>query len=67
MGIVFIYSKEGVIQVYDIEQAKKHHDDLIKNDWVHESTLNACTFIERLYNDCLPQDLAKEIKDLAVT
>lgn len=64
MGIVFIYYKEAKIQVLDISNAKKSHNELLENGWKHKGTLNACVFLENLHNDCTPTDVVSKIVEL---
>jgi hypothetical protein len=64
MGIVFIYIKDGKIQVLDIDTAKAQNEEMLKNGWEHASTLNACVFLEYLHNDCEKEDVIAGIIEL---
>lgn len=61
-SIVYVYAKEGKIETLDLGASEKAHKKLLKDGWVHTCTINACVFLERLYNES--QDVAKEIMDL---
>ena len=56
---VFVYAKDGKIKALNIEQAQRLQDELKKDGWVHTKTLDACTFIQYLHNDC--EDLRNEM------
>ncbi len=58
MTTVFIYSKGDKIKALNLEDSKEQHYHLINFGWKHTATLEACAYIEHLYND------KKEIQDL---
>lgn len=46
---VFVYHKAGELKVLDTDDARKQHDKMMDNGWVHTATLNPCVFIENLF------------------
>jgi hypothetical protein len=63
-AIVFVYSKYNEVKVLSIEESKINHDKLINEGWKHTSTLNACKFLEELYNNIPDNEILKTIKSL---
>jgi hypothetical protein len=63
-AIVFVYSKDNEVKVLSIEESKINHDKLINEGWKHTSTLNACKFLEELYNNIPDNEILKTIKSL---
>ena len=61
--IVFIYAKEHRIKALGIEESKKMDNELKSGGWKHTVTLNACTFIQHLHNDC--DNIRSEVKGLS--
>lgn len=61
---VFIYAKEGKIKALNIQEAKRRQNELVKENWIHTATLDACVYIEHLHNDCEDVDLIDEMKSL---
>ena len=49
MNIVFVYSKNGIIKVLDLDKAK--NNTLLQEGWVHTATLDPCAYIEYLCNE----------------
>ena len=64
-GIIFIYEKNKSIKVLTYLQSLKFHKELLREGWVHTSTINACLFIEYLHNDCSSEDLKQEVSNLS--
>lgn len=48
MKIVFVYSKNGIIKVLDLDEAISN--TLLQQGWVHTATLDPCAYIEYLCN-----------------
>ena len=48
MKIVFVYSKNGIIKVLDLDEAISN--TLLQEGWVHTATLDPCAYIEYLCN-----------------
>jgi hypothetical protein len=48
---VFIYKKGLEIKALTINESQALHDELLKDGWVHDSTLDACTFIKYKLNE----------------
>jgi hypothetical protein len=48
---VFIYKKGLEIKALTIKESQSLHDHLLKDGWVHDSTLDACTFIKYKLNE----------------
>jgi hypothetical protein len=48
MKIVFVYSKNGIIKVLDLD--KSISNTLLQEGWVHTATLDPCAYIEYLCN-----------------
>lgn len=61
---VFVYAKDDKIKALNNEDAKRLHNELIKEDWIHTHTLDACAYIEYLHNYCKDEHLIDEIKSL---
>jgi hypothetical protein len=49
MNIVFVYSKNGIIKVLELDQFK--NNTLLQEGWVHTATLDPCAYIEYLCNE----------------
>ena len=62
-AIIFIYSKGKEIKVLNINDSKRFNDKLIKDGWTHTQTLDACKWVEYLFNDC--DNITEEIKSLS--
>ena len=60
---VFVYAKGYEIKVLNLGESKMLDAKLKSEGWKHTSTLNACTFIQYLHNDC--DNITKEIKNLS--
>lgn len=43
---VFIYKKGLEIKALTVNESRTLHDELLKDGWVHDSTLDACTYIK---------------------
>ncbi|MCO5250753.1 MAG: hypothetical protein M9949_04940 [Candidatus Kapabacteria bacterium] len=54
---VFVYAKDGIIEVRSIAESKRLHDQLISDGWVHTKTLDACVYLEYLHNECECEDV----------
>jgi hypothetical protein len=63
-AFVFIYAKDKKIKVLSFEESKRLHNKLLKEGWKHTSTLDACMWIQFLYNNCENLDLLDEVKSL---
>lgn len=62
--VIFVYAKDEQIKCYTLSEAKNIESGLLEDGWVHTRTLNACTFLEYLHNECLGLDVIKEIEQL---
>jgi len=62
---VFVYAKDGKIMVIDTVNSIALHPHLIEGGWKHTQTIDACLFIQNLYNQKDKIDLVKELTDLA--
>ena len=60
MNIVFVYSKNGIIKVLDLSEAK--NNTLLLEGWVHTATLDPCAYIEYLCNQS--KTIKKDVKKL---
>ena len=60
---VFIYAKGKEIKALNIEESERLNDELLKDNWKHTQTLDACVFIQYLHNSC--EDLHYEIRSLS--
>lgn len=60
---VFVYAKGFEIKVLNIEESKRLDTDLKSDGWKHTATLDACTFIQFLHNDC--DNIREEVKSLS--
>ena len=47
---IFVYKKDGVIRCLDLVDSMKEDKKLIKDGWVHTSTIDPIVFIENLHN-----------------
>ena len=47
---IFVYKKDGVIRCLDLVDSMKEEQKLIKDGWVHTSTIDPIVFIENLHN-----------------
>ena len=47
---IFVYKKDGVIRCLDLVDSRKEEHKLIKDGWVHTSTIDPIVFIENLHN-----------------
>ena len=47
---IFVYKKDGVIRCLDLVDSRKEDKKLIKDGWVHTSTIDPIKFIENLHN-----------------
>lgn len=64
-AFVFIYSKDGEIQVLNLNLSKLNHESLVKLGWKHTATLDACVWIKHLYTLCKDEcNLIDEVKSL---
>lgn len=64
-AFVFIYARDNEIKALNIEESQKFGKSLKKDGWIHTQTLDACTWIQYLHNDCKEQDLLNEIMALS--
>lgn len=62
---VFIYHKEDKIKVLELDDSKALHIQMIEDGWKHTTTLNACAWIEYLFNQCDIEDLWDNVKSLS--
>jgi hypothetical protein len=65
-NIVFVYLKDGKIKTLDIGHGKSEHEKMINDGWGHTATVNACDFIEQLFNDVPETELKNSIQSLAL-
>lgn len=63
--IIFIYHKDGVLKSLSLDQSTSMASQLVLEGWEHTATLNPCTFIDYLFNQCDESDVFNEIKELA--
>lgn len=63
-AFILVYAKDGKIKVFPAETAKVVNDALIKDDWKHTATLDACVFIRYLHNEEV--NIVEEIKSLSM-
>ena len=47
---IFVYKKDGVIKCLDLTENIEEYRKLIKDGWVHTSTIDPIVFIENLHN-----------------
>ena len=47
---IFVYKKDGVIKCLDLAENIEEYRKLIKDGWVHTSTIDPIVFIENLHN-----------------
>ena len=47
---IFVYKKDGVIKCLDLAENIEENRKLIKDGWVHTSTIDPIVFIENLHN-----------------
>ena len=64
-AIVYVYAKDCKIMVLDTINARALHAHLIEGGWKHTQTIDACLYIENLYNKRCEIDLVQELTDLA--
>ena len=64
-AIVYVYAKDGKIMVLDTINARAFHAHFIEGGWKHTQTIDACLYIENLYNKRREIDLVQELNDLA--
>ena len=60
MNIVFVYSKNGIIKVLDLNEDLGN--TLLQQGWVHTATLDPCVYIEYLCNQS--KSIKKDVKKL---
>ena len=60
---IFIYAKGHEIKVLNMYESKRLDSELKSDGWKHTSTLDACTYIQYLHNNC--DNIRKEIKSLS--
>ena len=48
MDVVFIYSKDGQIEILALD-AEPSHNSLVNNGWKHISTIKASVYLKYLY------------------
>lgn len=63
-SFVFIYTKDGKIKCLSLDGTRKNQDELLEDGWKHIQTLDACAFIEYLYNNCDDTEKIIELKQL---
>jgi hypothetical protein len=62
---VFIYAKGNEIKALNIDESKRNDAELKSDGWKHTQTLDVCTWIQFLHNDCEDDDLIYEVKSLS--
>jgi len=65
MNTVFVYAKDGKIKVLNTEVASEPNDRLLKQGWEHTATIDACRWLENIYNDLDEEDVITKIRQLA--
>lgn len=63
--IVFVYYKDGKIKVLNQEEINNQHKKMIAENWIHTATLDACKWIEYLFNETEYVDVVAEIRELS--
>ena len=63
-SFVFVYTKDGKIRCLSLDGTRKTQDKLQKEGWKHVQTLDACTFLDYLYNKCDDTEKIIELKQL---
>ena len=63
-SFVLIYVKEGEIKVLSLDESERLHENLIKNNWKHVQTLDACVWVKYLLENCEAVDLYDEVMSL---
>lgn len=61
---IFVYSFNGVIEVFSGNDAAKRHKELLDEGYIHTATLDACGFIQYLGNQCNDNELIEAIYNL---
>lgn len=51
ISVIFVYKKEGKIKCLSLKDELNQGKELVKNSWVHVTTIDACVFIENLHNE----------------
>ncbi len=66
-NIVFIYSKDDKVRVFDLQTVSKKGftDKLLEEGWRHTSTLDSNVFIEYLANSNNNDDIIQSVQDLS--
>ena len=64
MSTVFIYYKQNKIKALGIADAQNNNALLIHDGWKHTATLDACIFIEKLFNDSEDVDIVATVREL---
>ena len=59
---VFIYAKDNKIKVLTQYEANQYEKELKSEGWSHKATLNPCTYIQYLCNEC--ENVKQEFKTL---
>ena len=65
MSTLFVYAKDDKIKVLNTEVAIDSNDRLLKQGWKHTATIDACRWLENIYNDLDEEDAITEIRQLA--
>ena len=47
---IYVYRKNDIIKCLDLVESMKEEQKLIKDGWVHTSTIDPIVFIENLHN-----------------
>jgi len=67
--MVFVYHNDETnkIEVLSLDEAQGRQSSLLRNGWKHTATLDACRWIQFLYNErgSAYVDVVSEIKDLS--
>ena len=63
-SFVLIYVKEGEIKVISLDESERLHENLIKDNWKHVQTLDACMWIKYLLINVETVDLYDEVMSL---
>jgi len=66
-GLVFVYYRQTPkeIKVLNLDDAKNQNDNLLSNGWEHTATLDACKWIEYLFNQTEAEDIIANVYELS--
>jgi hypothetical protein len=64
MTTIYVYANSKGIKCLGQKDADAEHDDLIDDGYKYIASINACRFIEHLYNQCDSTERLKQIEAL---